>query len=148
MNIYKFKNNPEYCCWTDDVDEMETLHFLVKAKLEIKNEIEVGYAVNNDISNFKEIKVTYSNLEETINKFDIYELYIIEEDYSISLVFGELYVYSLSEEKAKSIYAQLNMLDNELKSYNINRIDYDEIDPISIEPITKDEPKWFSSKDI
>ena len=148
MNFYKLEKLPGYCCWTDEVDEMNSLHFLVSAKLEIKNEIEVYYVKNKDIYNLEDIKVTYKNLEETINKLDIYQLYIKEENYSIVISYGELWVYSLYEEKAKSIYAQLNMVDNELKSYNINRIKSDENISNTIEPIIKDETKWFSAKEV
>jgi hypothetical protein len=135
MNFYKLEKLPGYCCWTDELDEMNSLHFLVSAKLEIKNEIEVYYVKNKDIYNLEDIKVTYKNLEESIDKLDICVLHINEEDYCIVMSYGELWVYAYTEEKTKSIYAQLKMLDNEPCTKSVERI-------------INEEPKWFSSKDI
>jgi len=138
MRFYKVENHQVYCCETCDVDDMGTLHFLVDANLEIDNHIDIVYSLGLDSDVFETKKVSFSEFAHYIDSKNIYEVYINGGDYSIVMTYGILWVYADSEERAKSIYAQLDMLDNEI-----------EFDVVEKEPHwNPNVDKWFDSKKL
>jgi hypothetical protein len=105
MEYYRIKETGAHAYYTV-VDEKCELSFFYN-KIDFKNSIEISYFIN-DKRYHKSKHVKILELEKELKTKNVFMVQVKEKDYEIRFSGAELWVFSLSREKAEKIF---NLLD-------------------------------------
>ena len=106
MKYYKVKETGAHAYYTI-VDEKCDLSFFYNNKIDFRNSIEISYFINDE-NHHKSIHVKSLELEKELKTKHVFMVHIVENDFEIRFSGAELWVFSLSKEKAEKIF---NLLD-------------------------------------